>query len=550
MKTIYKSIFGLCLCSMSVLVTGCIDETQPTDEATETQISTSSSATKALLMAMPAYLNAIDQDLIDNSNWHAAFGYGAIMHIRDLQTGDMAMGTKYGGHFYRYYYDQYMGKDYMYNQYIWNYYYHFVMTTNNLISAVDTTKATNDQLGYYGAGCAYRAMLYLDLARMYEYLPTDGTKAVNSDGNNVTNYTVPIVKEGMSQTAARNNPRAKRSDMAAFILSDLDKAEKYISDLSLANKTLPHLDAVYGLKARLYMWIEDYANAQKYARLAINTTSTSVMTKDQCLNTTTGFNDIGLWMWGSQMTSEDDAVQTGIVNWISWMSNETSFGYAGAGPYVMIDAKTYGKIDDSDFRKLLWKAPSGAALDGQTPYIDNTVGASLPTYASVKFRPNKGNMDDYAVGAAVAFPLMRVEEMYFIEAEAAAHLDATGNAGKTLLEAFMKTYRDQTYSCSATTQAGIIDEIVLQKRIEFWGEGLSFFDYKRLNMSVTRGYTGTNHPASARLNSNGRPAWMNVVIVKTEENNNSALKGWDNPDPSGVYTPWVSSASAKSNLLY
>jgi len=69
-------------------------------------------------------------------------------------------------------------------------------------------------------------------------------------------------------------------------------------------------------------------------------------------------------------------------------------------------------------------------------------------------------------------------------------------------------------------------------------------------MSVTRGYTGTNHPASARLNSNGRPAWMNVVIVKTEENNNSALKGWDNPDPSGVYTPWVSSASAKSNLLY
>jgi hypothetical protein len=32
---------------------------------------------------------------------------------------------------------------------------------------------------------------------------------------------------------------------------------------------------------------------------------------------------------------------------------------------------------------------------------------------------------------------------------------------------------------------------------------------------------------------------MNWCIVKNEENNNSALKGWGNPDPSDKYTPWA-----------
>ena len=58
-------------------------------------------------------------------------------------------------------------------------------------------------------------------------------------------------------------------------------------------------------------------------------------------------------------------------------------------------------------------------------------------------------------------------------------------------------------------------------------------------MSVTRGYSGTNFSDERRFNTNGRPAWMNICIVQTEENNNSALIGYENPDPSDVYTPWT-----------
>ena len=84
-----------------------------------------------------------------------------------------------------------------------------------------------------------------------------------------------------------------------------------------------------------------------------------------------------------------------------------------------------------------------------------------------------------------------------------------------------------------------IDEIVFQKRVELWGEGLAFYDIKRLDMSVTRGYEGSNVDAARQFNTIGRPAWMNLCIVKTEKNNNKAIIDWENPDPTGKYKPWT-----------
>ena len=106
----------------------------------------------------------------------------------------------------------------------------------------------------------------------------------------------------------------------------------------------------------------------------------------------------------------------------------------------------------------------------------------------------------------------------------------------------MNTYRiaddvdDYTYTCAATDKEGVVEEIVLQKRIELWGEGLTFFDVKRLDMGVDRTYQGSNFYDNTQFNTNGhRPAWMNYCIVQTEENSNSALRGWNNPDPSNRY---------------
>ena len=532
MKNIISKVFVGVFCASSLFTTtSCIDETFPTTTVTESQLESSPKAAEALLWAIPAYTNKYASYVGTHYDW----GYGSIMHMRDVMTGDFAVASSNYDQYNYWQINSYMGNTYIFSQFVWNYYYPFVQTENNVIAAIDPKTATDGQLGVLGTALAYRAMTYLDMAQMFEFLPNDKTSNINASGNDVSYLTVPIVTEATSLDEARNNPRAHRDDMAAFILNDLDMAEKYVVHLALPDKTLPHLDAVYGLKARCYMWLGDYENAQKYARLAINSASTQPMTKRAALDPNTGFNQINAWMWGSQMVAEDDVVQTGILNWTSWASNETNYGYASAGPFNMIDANMYNRIGNNDWRKLMFKAPAGHELSGKETYLNAVLGAALPTYASLKFRPNAGEMDDYSVASASAYPLMRVEEMYFIEAEAAEHL--TPGAGVELLEDFMKTYRDESYTFPASFDA--IDEIVFQKRVELWGEGQSFFDIKRLNLSVNRGYKGTNFKAQARFNTNGRPAWMNLCIVVTEERNNTGLKGYENPDPSDVYTPWT-----------
>lgn len=539
MKNISKLLFGICLTSALCTNTSCIEETFPTSGATKDQLGASAKATEALLWAMPAFMNNFNT-LGQTSAVHYDWGYGSVMHIRDVMTGDMPI--VYSGSGYDWYdsweTNKYQGEDYIYPQFIWNYYYQLIQTANNIIAAVNPETANELQLGYLGAGYAFRAMAYLDVAQMFEFLPNDKTDAVNVDGNNVLNLTAPIVRETTTEEEARNNPRATREQMAEFIKGDLELAEELIGNLKEASKALPHKDVVYGLQARLHMWLGEYAAAKDCARKAINASSVRPMNENDCLSTTKGFNTLSAWMWGSQLMAEDASVKTGIINWTSWCSNETTYGYAGVEPRLMIDARMYERISDTDFRKKMWKAPKGTRLEGQTAFIDEEFAADFEDYVSAKFRPNEGNMEVSTVGSAAAYPLMRVEEMYFIEAEAAAHLNAAD--GKALVTDFMKAYRDPKYLCDASSSEDVVEEIVFQKRVELWGEGLAFFDVKRLNMSVTRGYEGTNFHDMARLNTNGRPAWMNFCIVKSEANNNKALVGMNNPNPTDAYTPWVS----------
>ena len=532
MKTNITKIFAGMFCAASLFTTtSCIDETFPTDAATEDQLGSSAKATEALLWAMPAFINDAETVVGNHYEW----GYGSLMHIRDVMTGDMTVVATGYDWYSSWGANTNQSEEGAPSQYIWNYYWKLVQTANNVIKAVDPVTATPNQLGMLGAAQAYRALSYLDLAQMYEFLPNGVTTGVKNDSIDITNYTVPIVDENTTETMARNNPRVHRDSMAMFILNDLNNAEQNIVNLTFSDKVLPHLDVVYGLKARLYMWIGDYENAKTYARLAIDNNTGHVMSEEECLSTEEGFNQAGPWMWASTTQKEDAVVKTGILNWASWMSPEAQYGYNAAGATSMIDAAMYNRISNNDFRKLMYKAPEGHALEASVPYIDAAWAAELPEYAAIKFRPNAGNTQEYSVGSSTSYPIMRIEEMYFIEAEAAEHL-APGE-GIALLTDFMTTYRNPFYVVAPGVEA--IDEIVFQKRVELWGEGLAFYDIKRLDMSVTRGYEGSNVDAARQFNTIGRPAWMNLCIVKTEKNNNKAIIDWENPDPTGKYKPWT-----------
>lgn len=538
MKKISNKILSLglgmlCLASF----TACIDETEPqSSTATQDQINKSSKAMEAAVWAMPAYAKTCDPD-----NGHYRFGYPAIMRMRDAMTGDLPV--VYGGGynwFATWSENHYLGKQYAVTGYVWSFYNAYLLQVNSAIRAINPTSANDEQLGMLACARAYRAWLYLDLGQMYEFRANDATSPITDTGNNVTGLTIPLVNDTITVEQSRHNPRATHEQLAAFIKADLDASLADISKLTLDSKTLPHLDVVYGLLARYYMWNEDYAHAEEAAANAIANSSTGIMTEAEGRSTTNGFNTLDDFMWGIQYTSEDDAVSTGIVNWASFIAPENTFGYAGtaAGAFPMIDASMYARMSDNDWRKKMFKAPEDSPLSGQERFIDAENAAGLPTYTSIKFRPGQGNVSQYTVGASVAVPLMRVEEMYFIEAEAQAQQGKLADARATL-ETIMKTRNPRYSAANFSDQSSLIEEIIFQKRVELYGEGLTFFDIKRLNMSVTRGYPGTNWDEDERYNTNGRPAWMNWVIVRNEENNNDGVDGWNNPDPSNKYPRWT-----------
>ena len=262
-------------------LTGCMEVTEPTTIATEDQIQNSPSSAESFLMAMPSFLNTVY-----SNGFHFPFGYGACIYIRDLMTGDLLQSSQhYTIHFKYWAQDKYQGDGYVFSQFINTYYFHQVLACNNMIGAVNPDNATDKQLGYLGAGLAFRAMCYLDMARMYEFLPNDKVSSINAEGNDVKGLTVPIVTAEMNQADALNNPRATHEEMFNFIEDDLNKAEQYIVNLTdTRSNVLPDLACVYGLKARLYMWNENYDKAAEYARKAINTAKVSPMTEYDCTN--------------------------------------------------------------------------------------------------------------------------------------------------------------------------------------------------------------------------------------------------------------------------
>lgn len=538
----YTAILAL---SSSVALTGCIEEVQPTSSVSQEQLESSVKAGEAMIMAMPAMM--INWNTL-GASWHGDFGYSSLMHIRDCMTADMSLnpdGSNYN-QWSNYTGIVYLGQNYASVQRIWNIHTKIILACNKAASVYPADLEDNYSHGARATALAFRAMLYLDFARWYEFLPNNNTSATNAYGNNVEHLTVPIVTELTTQDEARNNPRATRQEMFDFILADLDYAEANISYANYGSLTLPDLACVYGLKARLYMWVEDYAKAAEYARKAIAESGKTPLTEAEWLSTTDGFNSFrnNSWFWGMKFEKENDAVQTGICNWTSMMSAEAAYGYAGILnlPYLGPGAAPtvanwmYDRIADTDFRKLSWVAPFGSSLSGKTPLAEEanvTLMEKYGPYCAIKFRPGEGNGDDYNVGSATAVPVMRVEEMYFIEMEAKAHTNPA--EGRQLLQDFMTTYRDPAYTCSVSSMDDVVEEIVFQKRVELWGEGTTLFDIKRLNYSVTRQYEGSNFLAGTEKNTVGRPAWMNMVIVQTEGNTNKAVTEWNNPDIPDTY---------------
>ena len=271
--------------------------------------------------------------------------------------------------------------------------------------------------------------------------------------------------------------------------------------------------------------------------------------------------DEGFPNWGLTLSVEN---ASNIITNVAHLAPEAIWGYSVMS-LPSINKALYDRISVSDFRRRSWLDPDLTWSPGTENYTPSNgyqfAGTDDPLsgyeevgfttahdyflywtapYVNIKFRPANGQCVEYTEGNCADHVLMRVEEMYFIEIEAVLRTKGLAEAQK-LLNSFMKTYRDRSYDCSyATSDLSFIQEMLLQKRIEFWGEGILFYDYKRLDQGITRGYSGTNFPAVARFNTEGRSPQWNLVITRGEYQSNTAINdGNNNPDSTELLVPWT-----------
>ena len=237
------------------------------------------------------------------------------------------------------------------------------------------------------------------------------------------------------------------------------------------------------------------------------------------------------WIWGYDMTT-DIAMKNPYATSSAWIRSFSGDGYsAGTQVYSCINNLLYEKIPASDVRKgwwvdeslkspllesVTWNGVSGNAVAGLE--IDNVKMKFLP-YTNVKFGMSVigGTLNDED------WPLMRVEEMILIQAEGLARSGSVA-AAQELLENFVRTYRDPSYSSEAGGRS-LTDEIWFQRRVELWGEGFSNSDTRRLGKPLVRFHEGaeSNVPAAFRFNMTADDGWWLMRFTSSEKNTNLAI---------------------------
>jgi hypothetical protein len=183
-----------------------------------------------------------------------------------------------------------------------------------------------------------------------------------------------------------------------------------------------------------------------------------------------GFNNITNpeWIWGAFVQDDQSSTFGSFHAQISWDGNTTYI----RGTPKRINSALYDQISATDVRKKMWE-PAPNATNFPLP---NTSYARTP-YMSRKFKTR-------AVPTIGDVPYIRLAEMYLIVAEANARLGKDPEARQALFT--LAKNRDPQYTLSTRSGQALIDEIMIQRRVELWAEGLRWFDLKRLNLPLDR----------------------------------------------------------------
>ena len=417
--------------------------------------------------------------------------------------------------------------------FIWNQCYKNIKVANDVLKSVDLENLSDVAKSYVGQAYAMRAFEYFTLIQLYQFTYKGHEDAAG----------VPLVTEKTTEAEANNNPRAAVKDVYKQIMDDLNIAIDYLTD-SRSAKSEINRQVAYGLRARVNLVMQNWSDAAADAKKAAE--GYTPLSKDAAA--APGFNDVSAsnWIWGNIVDESNDIVQSGILNFPSMMCSFTGNGYSPTYACRMINSKLWKEIPSTDVRKGWWIDENLNSSIVDSKYVvhqkdedeegnvvkylavynqtgDEVADITEP-YTNVKFGAYKNQYGNEL--NACDSPLMRVEEMILIQAEATA-MGGNVEEGKRILENFVRTYRDPSYTCNATTAEGVQDAVWFQRRVELWGEGFSFTDLLRLKKPLDR--TGANYEVSVRFKLPAESPIFLYLIPEDEENHNEALVGNNNP---------------------
>ncbi len=431
-------------------------EREPSEFLTTDQIAEAAEKNPAVVRGtMTGIYSLTIETRTGGTTGHDDFGQKGYDIYGDMLSGDMALSVSTYG-WYRANITEFKAPLDFTNQdnyQVWRYYFRIIRSANTVIAALggnDAIPEIDENKFILGQAKAIRAHSYFYLTQYF------------AKGYNPSAEILPLYDDLDDQ----NGPKVATSEIYSLMESDLTSAITLLDGFARSGKNEINKSVAQGILAYVYAsrgdkWQEVYDLTND----VITGGGFPLMSSEEIVG---GFNDLntGSWMWGIDLTIDTNL---GLVSWWGQMDRFT-YSYAWAGDAKAIDATLYSQIPDGDARKAQFKEPTGGYSDLMPLnkfYDPNRVIGGQTTVTT-----------DYVY--------MRVEEMYLLNAEAAANngMDALAVTSlKTLLDERMD---DTSYLDGLAGQA-LKNEIYLQTRIELWGEGKSYLAMKRNKATIMRG---------------------------------------------------------------
>jgi starch-binding outer membrane protein, SusD/RagB family len=424
-----KYIFSLV--SSLLLLAGCSGDfldKEPTDSVSSDEVGVPGNAERLF--------NGAWYNLFEYVYTLANSGYRGLQCQDDMMADDVVSRPAYGFNS-SYQFNDIAIPNNIRTSFAWYLMYKTIDNCNTALAIQGDTEALRQA---QGQALALRAFCYLHLAQHYQFTYLKDPAAP----------CVPIYTE---PTTADTAPKGKSTVAEVYrrVFDDLTLAKDYLKNYTRkgdGQKFKPDVNVVNGLLARAYLltgqW-EEAAKAAVAARQGYSLMTTSAEYE--------GFNNISNkeWIWGHPQT----LAQSG-ASYNFYFLDAT---YVGAYSSFMADPHFRDTFSEGDIRLELFQWMREGYLGYRKFHI---------------------RADDTA-----DIVLMRASEMLLIEAEALAR-DGFPEKAVVSLNELRHARGVGDYDLAGKSQQDVIDEILMERRRELWGEGFGITDILRTQQSVKR----------------------------------------------------------------